>query len=48
MKPARRWMKSVLVEIAQCGVALPWQRGARPTAIRRPKNQHAPGLPARS
>ncbi len=48
MKPVRRWMKSVLVESAKPGVTLPWQRGARPTAIRRPKPQRAPGLPARS
>ena len=48
MKPVRRWMKSVLVESAKQGVTLPGQRGARPTAIRRPKGQRAPGMSARS
>lgn len=48
MKPQRRWMKSVLVESAKPGVTLPWQRGARQTAVRHPKSQRAPGLSARS
>lgn len=48
MKPVRRWMKSVLVESARPGFTLPWQRGARPTAIRQPKIQRTSGLPARS
>lgn len=48
MKPVRRWMKSVLVESAKAGVTLPWQRGARQTAIRRPKSQRVSGLPAGS
>ena len=48
MKPERRWMKSVLVESTKPGVIFPWQRGARQTAVRRPKPQRDPGLPARS
>ena len=47
MKPLRRWMKSVLVESAKPGVTLPWQRGARQTALRHPKVRRAPGLPGR-
>jgi hypothetical protein len=47
MKPVRRWMRSVLVECAKPGVTLPWQRGARHTATRRPKPRRESGPPAR-
>lgn len=31
MNTKRRWMKSMLEESANCEVALPWARHARPT-----------------
>ena len=33
MKTERRWMKSLLAEVAQCKTRMPWERGLRRAAM---------------